>query len=148
MNWQAHLAFGIFIGIAVSFLFGLSVQDAAFFTAVCGASALLPDLDLRKSKASQMLNIVFFSSAILLSAFFTIKNGFGAEVFVLLTIALFSAIFLIDVVFRPAHRGYMHGLAFASVLFFACLALFSWLLASAFFLGYLSHLLADGCIKL
>lgn len=148
MDWKAHLLFGIAIGTAIAmFALGASAVDAIVFVAVCGASALLPDLDLRKSKASQLAYAFAFSFVLCLAAFFTMEKGGKIEDFALYALLIAAALLALDLLFRPRHRGWMHGLLFACALFIACFAAFGWFLSAALFSGYLSHLLMDGCLK-
>ena len=53
----------------------------------------------------------------------------------------------LDLLVRPRHRGVMHGLLFLCLLSAAAYFTLGVFFALALFLGYLSHLLADMCIK-
>ena len=146
LDWKAHLFFGILAGAAVAYL--LFSQDAlriAAFALLSGGAALLPDLDLRKSKASRLLYAAAFvaiaSAALLL-------GGGKLEQALFNALALSLALLALDLLLRPRHRGMMHGLPFLAALSLVAYFSFGPFFASAIFTGYLSHLLADGCLKL
>ena len=145
MDWKAHLFIGVFAGLAIGFFcFGMGTQ-AILFSAVSGAGALLPDIDLRKSKISQ---IAYAVAAVLIAAFsFLLSDGDIAR---MLTYAAAMALGLLalDFLVRPRHRGITHSLLFALALAAAAYFLFGLVAASALLTGYLSHLLADGVLKL
>ena len=149
MDWKAHLFFGVLSGAAFAHSFlKLHGPDFAFYVAVCGACALLPDLDMRKSKASKAL-YALAAAAILMGVFSWASANVKGWQETLLAIFLLGASFLaLDFLFRPRHRGFMHGLLFLAAICAIAYALFGWLWASALFIGYLSHLLADFCLKL
>ncbi len=129
------------------FAFRAGLQEAFLFAAVSGAASLLPDLDLRKSKASQALYSAVF--VLILAAAFLLSYKAGkAENFVLYAAALFLAALGLDFLIRPRHRGIMHSLAFLFALALPCFLLFGEFLACAVAAGYFSHLLADFCVKL
>ena len=115
------------------------------FSAISGICALLPDLDTRSSKASQ-ITYVLAGAAILAAAIF-LAGGDTSRTVAYLAL-LIAAFFALDFFIRPRHRGIMHGLLFlfvASLLSYAALGGF---FASAFLFGYFSHLLSDGALKL
>ncbi|HIH29927.1 TPA: hypothetical protein HA243_00865 [Candidatus Micrarchaeota archaeon] len=58
------------------------------------------------------------------------------------------ALFGLDRLVRPRHRGIMHGLLFLFAVSLALLLIFGGFFAAAFAVGYFSHLLADFCVKL
>lgn len=146
MDWKAHLFFGILAGAAVAYL--LFSQDAgkiATFALLSGGAALLPDLDLRKSKASKIL---YFALFVGIAAAALLLGGRKIEQVLLAALALSLAVFALDLLLRPRHRGIMHSLVFLAAISLAAYFSFGLFFAAAVFTGYFSHLLADGCIKL
>ena len=141
MRWKAHF----FIGFCTCFLIfavwlGKIAPVVVGYSMLSGFCALLPDLDMRKSKASQLLYIAALALAIFASALFygsSLASAFGA--FAATALLLFA----FDLLLRPKHRQVMHTAAFGLVPFAACLALLGWEIALAFAIGYLTHLFAD-----
>jgi len=149
LDWKAHVFIGCLFGaVGGSGIFGLDGAKLALFIAISGVAALLPDLDLRKSKFSQLL-YVGVAVAILAAAYALSERGarFATE-FAAYAIFLTAAALLLDLLFRPRHRGVMHGLAFLLAITAGAWLLLGLFFASAIFLGYASHLAADMCIKL
>ncbi len=105
-------------------------------------------MDLRKSKASGIVYALVFGGigvgAILLAA----REGKGMAEAVAYAAVLAAGALAADFLFRPRHRGVMHGLLFALALAAAAYFLLGWFFAAALGVGYASHLLADGCLKL
>ncbi len=149
MDWKSHLFFGALLGATIAyFALGIDLPSALFFSAVCGSAALLPDLDERTSKASQIagaLALAAIFAGALLAAYASGRGIFGFAVYALL---LLAAAFVADRIFRPRHRGIMHGLVFLFAVSSAAYFALGWFFALALFSGYFSHLLADRCIKL
>lgn len=146
MDWKAHLFLGVLAGFAVAFFgFGIAGAQLAVFCAVAGAGALLPDIDLRKSKISQASYGI--AAALILLFSLMLSNGDGARM-LLYAAAMALALLALDFLARPRHRGITHGLLFALALAAAAYFLFGLTIAAALFAGYLSHLLADGVVKL
>lgn len=146
MDWKAHLFLGVLAGFAVAF-FGLGIAGGqlAVFCAVAGTGALLPDIDLRKSKVSQLTYGI--AAALILLFSLLLSNGDGARM-LLYAAAMALALLALDFLARPRHRGITHGLLLALALAAAAFLLFGQMIASALLAGYLSHLLADGVVKL
>lgn len=149
MDWKAHMLVGcIFGAIGGSSVLLLPLPSLALFTVISGVAALMPDLDLRKSKSSQLL-YAFAAVAILASA--AALSGKGGsielELFAFYAVALAAAAMALDLLIRPRHRGVMHGILFLCVISVAAYAVLGVFFALALFLGYLSHLLADMCVK-
>ena len=147
MNWRAHLFIGISLGAVSSFLLRLPLlPDALLFCAISGAASLLPDLDIRNSKASKASYAVAFLAVALLSYQNSIAKG-GSLADFASTFAVVCAVLLAaDFLFRPRHRGVMHSVPFAAAAAVACFAAFGLLPSAAFLAGYCSHLLADGML--
>ena len=143
MNWRAHLFIGVAAGAVAAYLLRLGLPDAALFCAVSALSSLLPDLDIRNSKASQAAYSVALLAVLAAAYSLSFAKGGGLQSFVFSFFAIAGALLALDLVFRPRHRGVMHGAPFAIVAAAACYAFFGALAAGAFLLGYLSHLAAD-----
>jgi len=147
MEWKAHLLFGCVCGAIVSYwVFGLGFGEAALFSAISGLSALAPDLDMRKSRASKLL---YGAVLLLLLAIFAVLF-FRMGLFAALagTGGVGASLVLADFLFRPRHRGVMHGLLFMLFCFGAMWVFFGSEISAAFLTGFLSHLLLDGCLHL
>src|SRR3989344_6817434 len=113
MDWKAHLLFGILLGaLAAIFIFHFGPADVAGFCAISGASALLPDLDLRKSKASQ-ITYILAGAALVAAAIYL--SGWNAESAMGYLALLLIAFFAFDFFIRPRHRGVMHSFLFLSI---------------------------------
>ncbi len=143
-----HLLLGIAAGAAIGYFLGMGVTDVILFSALSGASALLPDLDLRKSKASKAVYAISFALALCIAAFLARGGSGKLEEFALYAILISAALLAMDLLFRPRHRGVMHGVLFMCAASIACFTMFGWFSALAFAAGYSSHLIADSCIKL
>lgn len=141
MKWKAHFLIGAFLGFSVFSLgLGKGMAGSLAYALLAGTFALLPDLDLRKSKASQLLYIAALAASIAAAALFysaSLASAIGAF------FAIAAGLFAFDLLARPRHRGMMHSPAFALLPFAACLAFFGFEAGLAFAMGYLSHLLAD-----
>lgn len=140
MNWGAHLVLGAACGVIAAYLLSLPIVDAFIFTSVSGIAALLPDLDLRKSKASQIVGGAAAALALILALLWS--NGDGVR-FLAAFCAMLLALLALDWFLRPRHRTIFHSAIAALVLAAACLFLFGWIIALACAMGYLSHLAAD-----
>ena len=117
--------------------------DTVIFTAVTGVAALLPDLDLRKSKASQALALAAFGCALLLAYRFTLAAGKGWIAFAEALAVILLSLLALDWYFRPRHRTITHSWAAALALAIVCFFLSSWPLALAAAIGYGSHIALD-----
>lgn len=112
---------------------------------IAGISALLPDLDTRSSKASQVTYVLAGAAMLAAAIYF---SGGEASLTAAYLAVLLIAFLVLDFFLRPRHRGIMHGLAFLGIAGLVAYAAFGGFVASAFLLGYFSHLLADGMLKL
>jgi membrane-bound metal-dependent hydrolase YbcI (DUF457 family) len=144
MNWRAHLFIGLSLGAAAASLLGLGLPDALFFFAISGISSLLPDLDVRNSKASQATYFAAFLAVLALSYQSSLAKGGSIADFAYFFGIIAASLFAIDLLFRPRHRGVMHSMGFLFAVSAACFFAFGPLVAASFFIGYFSHLLADG----
>lgn len=146
MNWKSHLIFGVLLGaLAAIFIFHFDFPGIIRFCVISGASALLPDLDTRSSKASQITYVL--AGAALLGAAIFLAGGDATGTAAYMA-ALLVAFFALDFFIRPRHRGVMHGLLFLLVAGLLAYFALGGFVASAFLFGYFSHLLADGVLKL
>lgn len=146
MDWKAHVAIAVLLGAAVAYF--LFPNDIVLFSAMAGAGGLLPDLDLRKSKGSQMLYAAAIAFAVLAAYVNSFAVGKGWREFLLCFAAIAAVLAVADILVRPRHRGVMHSVLFLLLVSAACFLLFGAMVALAVFAGFLSHLLADKCIKL
>ncbi|MFA6907535.1 MAG: metal-dependent hydrolase [Candidatus Micrarchaeia archaeon] len=143
MNWRAHLFIGVACGAAAAYLLRLGMLDAAFFCAVSAASSLLPDLDIRNSKASKATYAVALLAVLAAAHSLSFAKGGGAREFAIAFAAIGGALLAIDILFRPRHRGVMHSAPFAFAAAVAAYFIFGAPASGAFLLGYCSHLAAD-----
>jgi len=143
MNWRAHLFIGISCGAAAAYLLRLDLAGAAFFCAVSAASSLLPDLDIRNSKASKATYAVALLCAVAAAYSVSFAKGGSASDFAYSFGMIAAALLAIDLLFRPRHRGVMHTAPFALAAAALCFAISGALPSFAFLLGYCSHLAAD-----
>lgn len=149
MDWKSHLFFGAALGAAIAhFALHSEAQALILFAAISGASALLPDLDTEKSKASQIVGTVAAALLLIAAAWLALADGRGIAEFALYALALLAAAFALAKILRPRHRGMTHGLLFFFAVCAVAYALLGGFFALAFAAGYFSHLLADRCIKL
>ena len=136
-----------FIGFAsgafAAYLLHLDLPNALFFCAVSSASSLLPDLDIRNSKASQATYAVALLFVLAAAYSFSFAKGGGFQEFAISFLAIAGVLLVLDLIFRPRHRGMMHSAPFALAAAVACYFVFGPLSAGAFLLGYCSHLAAD-----
>ena len=145
MDWKAHLILGALAGAAVAlFAFNSAGEQLFLFCAMSAAAALLPDIDLRKSKISKIAYAI--AAAAIAAASWLISRGDG-EKMLLYAGAMALALLAFDLLARPRHRGITHSLLFLLVLAAAGYFAFGLFFASALATGYLSHLLADGALK-
>ncbi|VVC01196.1 LexA-binding, inner membrane-associated putative hydrolase [uncultured archaeon] len=140
------MLFAAACGAAASYFFFPSQMPA--FTLLAAGSGLLPDLDLRKSKGSQLLYAAAAVFALLAAYWLSLADGKGYQEFLLYLAAVVIALAASDWLLRPRHRGYMHSILFLAILCCLCYVALGAFFASALFVGFASHLLADGCIKL
>lgn len=143
MNWRAHLLIGAATGVSASFFLALPPSRAFEFAAVCSVSSLLPDLDIRSSKASGILSAVLLALSLAASYALSFLRGGGLFQFAFYFAAISIALLLLDYALRPRHRGIMHSFPFAFAVFLIFLFAFGGDFPLAFLLGYSSHLVAD-----
>ena len=142
------MLFGAIFGAAASLLFQLQPHELALFVAISAAASLLPDLDMRRSKASKLLFLAALLAALWASGWIFFASGLNFYLALLSFCALLLFVAAVDFLFRPPHRGVMHSLLFLAALWLAAFLSFGSFFASALAAGYLSHLVADRCIKI
>lgn len=155
MRWRAHVLIGAFLSFAVLYLLGARDPIGLALLSSFGAlSALVPDLDHDSSKGRKILDmaVLIFS---LLAVYLWDCGGTAcvpAPAKALPSIMLFLAIvggyFILFLVFKPKHRGITHTLLANSAFGLALWLIFGDSIAIAGTVGYFSHLLADGHVKL
>jgi len=143
MNWRAHLFIGVASGAVAAYFLQLSLLPALLFTAISAASSLLPDLDIRNSKASQAAYGVALLAVLAAAYSISFAKGKGAAEFLSSFAIIAGALLALDLLFRPRHRGIMHSFAFLAAIAAACYFFLGSLVALAFSIGYFSHLAAD-----
>lgn len=114
------------------------------FCAIAGIGALLPDIDLRKSKVSKM---AYGACAALILIFSLLLSGGDGAKMLIYASALSLGLLSLDLLARPRHRGIIHGLAFMLILGAGGFLALGLPFASALLAGYFSHLAADGVLK-
>lgn len=144
MNWKPHFLFGFLLFAVLGYVFlTKDFFQLAFLSAVAGLSALLPDLDHELSKSRKITDkLVPILAFVIL--FFHSRDFLNS---ILFTLVISGIYFILFTFFKPRHRGITHTL---SVLFILSILVYLYnpVLSYAFFVGYLSHLLGDGLIKL
>jgi len=143
MNWRAHLFIGVSSGAIAAYLLRLDLPNAIFFCAVSAVSSLLPDLDIRNSKASQATYAVALLCVLAAAYSISFAKGGGIQEFVFSFLAIAGTLLVLDLIFRPRHKGMLHSAPFALAAAVVCYVVFGALAAGAFLLGYCSHLAAD-----
>jgi len=145
LDWKAHLILGVLAGAAVAhFAFGAGGERLLLFCAISGAAALLPDIDLRKSKVSQ---VAYAAAAAAVVAVAWLLSGGDWRKMLLYAGAAALGLLAFDLLARPRHRGITHSLAFMCAVAAAGYLAAGAPAAAAIASGYLSHLLADGALK-
>ena len=143
MNWRAHLFLGVACGAIAAYLLQLQLLDASAFCAVSAISSLLPDLDIRNSKASKATYAAALLCVLAAAYFLSFASGGGMAEFLSSFAVIAAALLAIDFIFRPRHRGAMHTAPFALAAAAICYFALGALAAGAFLIGYCSHLAAD-----
>lgn len=150
MDWTKHLIIGLVCGIAAFYLMGSGIYETVLFGIFAAGSALLPDLDHTGSKAKEIFDkvIIFVAAAF---AYFFYCSSFSClltENFLLRAFAFAGVYFVAFAYFKPQHRGIIHSFSVAALFAILVYFVFGLKFAIAGAVGYVSHLLADGEIKL
>jgi hypothetical protein len=140
VRYLAHFFAGAIIAAIIFFALGSNLVDAAAFGLVSGIASLLPDLDLRKSKASQVL-YALAAVAALAGAYFI--SNWDLSKLALNFVIIILLLAAIDILFRPRHRTVFHTGGAAAALAVCCYILFGFNFALASLVGYGSHLVLD-----
>ena len=143
MNWRAHIFIGVAAGAFAAYLLHFSLPDSLIFTAISGAASLLPDLDIRNSKASKATYSMAILAVLVVAYLLSFAKGGGLGDFISSFVMITAALLAIDFIFRPRHRGAMHSAPFALAAALGCYAIFGAFASGAFLIGYCSHLAAD-----
>ena len=155
MDWKAHALIGAVSASAIAFFLGSHDLFALVAAAAVGAlGALVPDLDHQTSKGKQVLD-----TAVIAAAFLAVySSGCGAALCIpsvqsmqstgLAVLAMLGAYFVFFALFKPSHRGITHSLVACFAFGVLAYLIFGLRLGIVGFVGYLSHLVADGEIKI
>ena len=140
MNHFGHMVVGAILGLVAMLV--LKVFSLPLI-AICLLGSILPDIDLKQSKASQIVQpIAALGIAFLLYPFFSAKFGALAAVVVSLAISA-VIIFILLFPLRLKHRGVTHSWKAAvvfSIISGALLGINGGIIA---LLSYGSHLVVD-----
>ena len=145
LDWKQHLVFGFFIFLITFGIlkrFNVSVIDYLFVAGLVITLfySLLPDFDMDNSKINNLIEMI-----ILVSAFvFIVMYYYNRE-----ENLLFIGLTLIGIDFFSKflkHRGEFHTITVGLILSFI-LIFVSPILVLFAFVGWMSHLIADGVLK-
>jgi len=147
MQWRTHILIGAVATVIFGYLLGF--HDILFLAIVGGFAALLPDLDHDMSKGRKLLDIAILALSFL-SIYLSECKGLCIPKTSMLVIwlAFVGIYFTIFRFFKPKHRGITHTVAAALVFTTAGYLILGYEYAFGIFIGYLSHLTADGVFKL
>lgn len=144
MNYPAHFFIGMVTGVIIGLYFKLSFLSLIIWSFVGGLAALLPDIDHPQSKGTQILNIV-----VMAISFFLAYNCFNDWLYIILGgLFIYMMYKLFYIIFKPRHRGITHSLAAVGVVTFISYIIFKWPYMLFIPIGYLTHLVSDGVLKL
>ncbi|MDO8553615.1 MAG: metal-dependent hydrolase [Candidatus Micrarchaeota archaeon] len=157
MNWKQHMIVAVIFSLLILlFVFNIQNQITLAILGLFSAfSALLPDLDHKMSKGTDLANkvvvilsFVFVISNVCTNSFSCFLDSVTLKLIFINSLVLIGIYFIVMTFLRPSHRGITHtvvaSLAF-SVLIYLVLG-FNFAVAGI--IGYGSHLLADKEIKL
>jgi hypothetical protein len=111
---------------------------------VSGFFSLLPDIDLRKSKVSQIAYAAVLIAAVAFAIYYG-QQSLASSAY--LFAAFLVAFGLLDLLLRPRHRTITHTLLFGGAMTLAVLIVSGVFFAAAAGLGYLTHLAADNSLR-
>jgi membrane-bound metal-dependent hydrolase YbcI (DUF457 family) len=156
MIWKNHLIIG-FIATLFSSLIFLRVSDETtlFMLSAFGAMAsLFPDIDHNDSKIRYVLDAavvaIIFVVSYLLTCNWTIciPSIENAKHIFVNMLAVFGGYTIFFILVKPKHRGITHTVIACLVFSILVYILFGLFFAFSGMVGYLSHLLADGEVKI
>lgn len=140
MNWKQHLYMTLLIGIIITmyFQFPLSL-DSLGWLILLGLGSILPDVDLKQSRAS---GLVF--GLLTLSIIFASWKLFGetAEAFIAF-LAGMIILFLAGKFLRPSHRTITHSIWFVILSALPIYILWGQFLATGIAFGMIAHIMED-----
>ena len=140
MNHFGHMVVGGILGIAAMFILGVFSLP---LIAICLLGSILPDIDLKQSKASKIVQpIATLGIAFLIHPFFSTKFSPIAAIAVSLVIAA-AVILILLFPLRLKHRGITHSwkaAAVFSIIAGTALGINAGLIA---LVSYASHLVID-----
>ncbi|NYZ76911.1 metal-dependent hydrolase [Candidatus Micrarchaeota archaeon] len=153
MNWRPHFTIGAFAGAIVALALHCEIFIIFLAAIIGGISALAPDIDHDSSKIRKAADLtvpifgIFFalSSSCYTDVLCITDNWKGIIVSALAITGLYT---IVITYLKPSHRGIIHSLLFALAYFAVLYAISDFAFALFGFVGYASHLLADGEIKL
>lgn len=154
MMWRSHIVIGAILAIIVFWVIGTRDFPTLAILGVFGAlCALAPDLDHESSKGRKILDIAFIAFAAI-TAYLGACSGkvclpaiISIYPAAIVFLALVGTYFILFRLFKPRHRGITHTLVACLVFGVLIYLVAGWTLAIAGSIGYLSHLFADGLIK-
>ncbi len=146
MNYKQHFIIGFLAGLCLSYVSNFSLFYILFWSLLTGLSALIPDLDHHNSKGTQFLQMGVILFALLLSwqLFSDILQIIGS------TVIIYLVFIFIYKILKPRHRGITHTILATLLVLIISMFVFSFTLPQVLFipLGYFSHLIADGVLKI
>jgi len=146
MNFWQHLVFGLFVGFGAALFLQLPFSTALLAVTVLGSIAA--DVDHPKTAIFKVI-----VSLVVVAVFFIAEQFFGTYLpllqAVVFSIAAATVVLALIYILKPRHRGITHSL-FALILFAIVVLLLTKTVSIALVggLSYLSHLIADGELKL
>ncbi len=150
MNWRGHVLFGLVLYAILAYLCHISLTTIIILGPLAMFSAILPDIDLKQSKARAIMDIF----AVLLAIFYPLAYMYKLNLLKYIQVgwissAAFIGLYFIAVrFFMPKHRGFTHTIAATLIYAILIYTVFGWLEGCTALIGYSSHLLADKHIRL
>ena len=149
MNWKGHAIFALLLGLPTAYILGCDFLHFLLYIPLLVFSALLPDVDLRQSKARTLANSIAVLFAIFYGFVATAHGDLATYVrrgwYV--SAALLGIYFIIVEIAFHRHRGFTHTLLSASAYSLVLYLLLGQAAAAFAFVGYASHLVADGELR-
>ena len=149
MNYKGHILFGTFFLVVLIaldkyyfhfFFNSINLKFFLIFLPLIIFSFLLPDIDHRIS----MPRLIVTIGLILMSIYYALQHSYTLIIILLIILLI---IWVIPFIPGWGHRGHTHSIIFIALISLL-VCLINWKIAMIFFFGGLSHLIADGCIKL
>ena len=134
-GYKTHITFGVILSLIVYLLLislnfvDFNIESLIIFTLIATIYSILPDIDIRTSKAYQLF---LFTSIVLI--FYLLLQKETLYIMIILSV-MFVTLFL-------KHRGITHKIWFG-LLISLPLVLISWVAFVIGFVAYLSHLILD-----